>query len=171
METSSPSGIRGRLTWSATADGSVGPTYITFTGLTERELPISTCASGVLVIPISGLCIGGGSLNVDCKTEGFAVFTRKGKDIETINFSHYRENVFRPYVKSKRGKPSDIPLSEANRIVQWQDGGSSQLKAITKEESMIKDEEMIMTANKHSASRSGAEQYLDLMSIFKLLKV
>ena len=61
-------GQRARLTWSAFADGTVATPYITFLGLNEWELPTTKCPSGILMIPIEGLDVGG--VNPDCKSMG-----------------------------------------------------------------------------------------------------
>lgn len=39
---------------------SLTPLVVTVTGLSEKELPVETCQSGVMYIKIPGLCIGTG---------------------------------------------------------------------------------------------------------------
>ena len=57
--TSAAMGTRVRLTWTASADGTVAPAFVTYTGLNERELPTSTCpTTGVLVLSLQGLTVG-----------------------------------------------------------------------------------------------------------------
>ena len=55
------------------------------------------------------------------------------------------------------------------KAVGFLDGGGAQLVAITDEESLILDELIKLTLRKHSASRSGGEQYLDLSRLFKMM--
>ena len=164
---SSLMGQRCKLTWSASADGTVAPAYVTFSGLSERELPPETCPDGIYVIEVPGLAIGG--TNPDCKSVGYIVFMRKGRDVETTNFRHYRQSVFRPYVESKRGLPEGVPIPDDEQAASWSDGATPQLKAILDCTSMMEDSLIKLTDNKHSASRSAVEQYLDLMPIFKLV--
>jgi len=165
--TAAPMGQRARFTWSTSADGTVACPYISFLDLSERELPKTSCPSGVLMIPIEGLAVGG--VNPECKSLGYLVFVRKGEDMETANFTHYRNEVFRSYVHAKRKIRDGVPLSEEERAVSWQDGGGPQLKTIMDADSLTLDDEMKLTVNNHSASRSAVEQMLDLMRIFKIL--
>ena len=89
------------LTWSMTADGTIAPVYVTFLGLSERELPKETFPSGVLVMPIQGLAVGG--VDPSCTSVSYvALFVQAGKDAEKQNFKHYQQAVFRPYVSKKR---------------------------------------------------------------------
>ena len=80
-ESSSTDSLRGfRIRHSTTfnAVGNAAPIYATVYGLGEDELPSATCPTGVLTIPIPGLCFGG---NQDCSNEtiGFLVFLRSTK--------------------------------------------------------------------------------------------
>ena len=51
-------GLRVRLTFTMNATCMLAATFITVTGVTERELPRDVCPSGVLYIKIPGLCLG-----------------------------------------------------------------------------------------------------------------
>ena len=73
-KTSAAMPVRARLTVSAAADGTMCPTYVTITGLNERELPESAAPDGILVVPIKAFCIGGGNLNPDHPQFGCMVF-------------------------------------------------------------------------------------------------
>ena len=77
-------GQRCRLSWTASADGTLAPAYVSFLGLSERELPTATCPSGILVIPIEGLAVGG--VNPDFKSIGYIVLVRQGENMEYENF-------------------------------------------------------------------------------------
>jgi len=167
MEKSLLIGQRARMTWTESADGTVATPYISFLGLNARELPEDTCLSGIMVVPVEGLAIGG--VNPDCKTVGYIVLVRNAPGIETDNFTNYRKTVFRKFVNSKRNAREGIAIPEEESAVSWQDGGGPQLKAITNEDSMAVDEDMKCTINKHSASRSAVEQPMDFTSIFKMI--
>ena len=86
------------------------------------------------------------------------------------NFMFYHEHVYRPYIESKRNLPVGVPISDEQRAVGYRDGGGPQLKAIQNEDSMQKDDDSKITNNKHSASRSAVEQFMDLMRIFMIMK-
>ena len=82
------------------------PFYATVYGLTEEELPTTTCPSGVFTLPVPGLCYGGSQ---DCsnQTVGYLVFLRNAStndDISTDQGNHiqYRNDVFLPWVESTR---------------------------------------------------------------------
>lgn len=156
-----------KITWSASSDGTVAAPYASFLGMSERELPSSTCSSGILVIPIQGLSVGG--VDPRCKSVGYIILVRNGKDNEKHNFKHYRDKVFREFVKCKRSKQEGLSLDEDDRAVGFLDGGGAQLVAVTNEKSLAEDENIKLTLCKHSASRSGSEQYLDLSRIFKTM--
>ena len=82
-------GQRIRLTWTISADGTVAAVYVSVLGLNSRELPVDTCPSGVLVLPIEGLAIGG--VDPDCRAIGYVAFVRAEKDLEKQNFKHYQK--------------------------------------------------------------------------------
>ena len=50
-------GMRVKLTFTFVGHGKMLDAYITVAGLTERELPKSTCPDGILIVPIPGLCM------------------------------------------------------------------------------------------------------------------
>lgn len=108
--TNTPIGVRIRITWTGSADGTVASPYITVANLTERELPERDHPSGIFVMPIKGLCVGG--VNPFCTSVGFIVFMRKGEGVDSKNFKYYREHVYRPYVQAKRYRAEGVPLSD-----------------------------------------------------------
>ena len=86
--------------------GNASPFYATVYGLTEEELNTATCPSGVLTIPVPGLCYGGSQ---DCanQTVGYLVFLRNTSSNDNIstdqrNHIQYRNDVFLPWVESTR---------------------------------------------------------------------
>ena len=104
--TDSLRGIRIRHSVTFNAVGNAAPMYATVYGLSEDELPTSTCPSGAYDIPLEGFCYGGMQ---DCsnKTVGYLVFlrnTNKEDDISTDQLNHmkYRNEVFLPYVQKTR---------------------------------------------------------------------
>mmetsp|Transcript_55208 Transcript_55208/g.59818 ORF Transcript_55208/g.59818 Transcript_55208/m.59818 type:complete len:294 (-) Transcript_55208:21-902(-) len=150
-------GQTARLTWSMIADRTVAPVYVSFLGLSERELPKETFPSGVLVMPIQGLAVGG--VDPSCTSVGYVTFVRAGKEAEKNNFKHYQQAVFRPYVSKKRNVSDDVSPTEADRAVSCSDGGGAQLGALLEEESIDAANSLLLTLCKHSASRTAAEQY------------
>ena len=57
--TDNKNGLRVRLTFTMNGVGMMAAPFITVTGITERELPRSSCPSGVYIMSIPGLCAGG----------------------------------------------------------------------------------------------------------------
>ena len=79
--------------------------YATVYGLTEEELPVETCPTGILPVPLPGFCYGG----QDCsqQTVGHLIFlrnTKNGAEVSTdqLNHEYYRNKVFLPFVENTR---------------------------------------------------------------------
>ena len=102
-------GMRVRLTFTMPGTGSLAPPFITVTGLSEKELPVETCPSGVMHIEVPGLCVGAGQ---DLRHEaiGYVAFIRansnsaSGKTTDIRNFEFYRDEVLIPFVSLIREK-------------------------------------------------------------------
>ena len=104
--TDSKRGVRIRHTVTFNGYGNAAPLYVTVYGLSEEELPSSTCPSGLLSLPLRGFCYGGSQ---DCSNMnyGYIIFLRSTKKDEAIstdqlNHEKYRREVFLPYVESTR---------------------------------------------------------------------
>ena len=85
-----------------------------------------------------------------------------------MRISCFIMNTFIDHTSNQKGV--GVPISEEQRAVGYRDGGGPQLKAIQNEDSMQKDEDIKLTNNKHSASRSAVEQFMGLMRIFMIMK-
>ena len=96
-------GLRVRLTFTMNATGMLAATFITVTGVSEKELPKKTCPSGVLYIQIPGLCIGAAQ-DLRHNAVGYVAFYRTercdvtNKTSEQRNFEYYRENILKPFI-------------------------------------------------------------------------
>ena len=134
QHTSSTTSLRGlRIRHSVTfnAYGNAAPLYATIYGLTEQELPVKTCPSGVLPLLLPGFCFGG-SQDVSNTTVGHIIFlrnTRKEDEISTDQLNHvrYRQEVFLPYVEATRahylrreGWEGDDDVEDEHLWVGWQ---------------------------------------------------
>ena len=77
--TDNKNGLRVRLTFTMNGVGLMAAPFITITGLTERELPKDTCASGVFILTINGLSAGA---NADIRNSapGYVCFVRNQRD-------------------------------------------------------------------------------------------
>ena len=86
----------------------------------------------------------------------------------------YRTYVYHPFIKDVRvtqyGWSGEGPIPRHLTAVSWMDGAHGQLKRITTEENLKKEEELLITLGKHSAARTGREQSADLGPNFKLVK-
>ena len=71
--TDSQRGLQIRHTITFNGDGNTVSFYLTVYGLSEAELPSSTCPSGIYYLPLPGLCYGG-TQNVSNTTIGYLVF-------------------------------------------------------------------------------------------------
>ena len=172
-------GLRVRLTFTLNAIGMMAATYISVTGITEKELPKSKCPSGIYIMKIPGLCPGGGS-DPRLNAPGFVVFLRaeksgvSGKTAEGKKFERYREHVLLPFLSTCRenfyGWHRSSPVPDTLTAVCWCDGANVQLKAITNEQQQIRDKINKIITCKHSASRTSVEQACDCCPVFRSLK-
>mmetsp|Transcript_22410 Transcript_22410/g.25830 ORF Transcript_22410/g.25830 Transcript_22410/m.25830 type:complete len:192 (-) Transcript_22410:151-726(-) len=101
--------------------GSMAAPFISVTGLTDQELPVSKCPSGVLHAVIPSLCVGS-SQDLRHNAVGYVSFLRgntthpEGKTTDQINFEYYREAVLIPFITTIREKlfghspGTDIPI-------------------------------------------------------------
>ena len=104
--TDSLRGLRIRHTVTFNGVGNTAPFYLTIYGLSESELPSSTCPTGVYQLPIPGFCYGGNQ-NVSSSTVGYLIFirsTKKDDEVSTDQLNHeiYRNIVFLPFVEQVR---------------------------------------------------------------------
>ena len=89
-------GIIVRLTWTISASGGIAPIFCQILHLTERELPVATCPSGILIVEVPGLVIGAAADN-RIKKLGYLCFVRQGID-ECHIFREYINRVYIPYI-------------------------------------------------------------------------
>ena len=87
----------------------------------------------------------------------------------------YREEVFHPFIHNIRVTqynmdPSSNEIPDDLRAVAWMDGAQGQIKLITDEENLQKENELKITCDKQSAARTAVEQAADLMPTFELVK-
>jgi len=101
-------GQRVRFTITISAGGYMAPLFMTVAGLSDGELPQSTCPDGVLILKIPGLCVGG---TVDPRIQncGYVAFTHSRKDGSTSEespemtiFRYYRTNILLPWIEELR---------------------------------------------------------------------
>ena len=64
-----------RMNQTFNAMGATAPIYLTIHGLTLRELPPESCPSGVLIVPVNGLCISS-EQDVRYNDVGYIAFVR-----------------------------------------------------------------------------------------------
>ncbi|CAB9496116.1 hypothetical protein SEMRO_1_G000930.1 [Seminavis robusta] len=165
-------GMRLKVTHIMTAAGTNGPVWISATGLTERELPRSKCPSGVLVLEIEGLHIGGGGVTAFGEQNGFVMFVRNDDDklTEKVKVEAFLDRCLFPFVsrlRQKRGWQPGTPVPDSMTFVTWLDGEMAQL-ATTVDPGMIgKLNHSKIIVNKQSAARSAVEQPCDASPIFK----
>lgn len=175
-------GFRVKHTFTFSAAGQLAPFYTTISGLSEKELPVETCPSGMLVMEVPGLAVGS-DVDPSNNLPGYVVFLRKTGDnsLDKRKHKHYNDVAFIPHLQRTRqqwggleiGSDSDvteveIPLDQT--AVRYFDGEHAQMGIITEEEMLDLYERLRLIANKQSAARSGSEQAADLSKLFQLLK-
>ena len=159
--------------------GATGPIYLTVNNLNNRELPESTCPSGLLVIKVPGLCLGS-QKDIRYNQVGYLVFIRNTKDpiskksAETKNFEYYNNEVLLPFVcncliKYFGFNPETDQLTKDLTAVTSSDGCNAQLNAVTTEENLKKEEALKIRRNKVGAASTGTQQACDLAEVFSLI--
>jgi len=99
--------LRVRLTFTMNATCMIAATFITVTGVTERELPRDVCPSGILYIKIPGLCLGAAQ-DLRHDTVVYVAFYRTERcevsqsTAEQRKFSFYREHILKPFASKVR---------------------------------------------------------------------
>ena len=111
-------GMRVKLTFTFTGGGQMFNPYVTVSGLSERELPQKNCPSGILTVPIPGLCM---ECNRDprCEKVGHVIFlcnTVSEESIHLKNHEHYHKEVYRPCVNNIRKTVHGYSASETSKV-------------------------------------------------------
>lgn len=76
-------GLRVKVTHTFAANGASAPVFVSVCGSNERELSIVDCSSGVLILDVAGLCVGGAGVNVGSSNEGCMIFACNDQDRQT----------------------------------------------------------------------------------------
>jgi len=97
-ETLSMKGLRVKITFTFFAVGVMAPLFITMCGLNDREMNYSKC----LLVPIKGLYVIGGGINLNNTTVGHIRFIQKQKDADLVRYMHYQDNVLLPFLSENR---------------------------------------------------------------------
>jgi hypothetical protein len=150
--------------------GNSAPAVYIISGLTEYKMP----NDDFLVIEIKGLCVGGDGVG-GSNEKGYIILMRNKKGMQKVRFAWILKNILVPFVEKLRWKYSRFKraggqVPEWERAVLWCDGDNSQIYSITSEEGLQLLREHGIIANKHSASRTGAEQGPDLNAVFPTSK-
>lgn len=100
LSTPNMHGLRMKHTFTFSGAGQCAPIFITITGLTAGELDVNLCPSGLLVLKIRGLSIGG-AVNPFITDIGYLCFTRSDgtSNIDQRRHEFYRQNVYLPFIE------------------------------------------------------------------------
>ena len=116
-------GIRIRRTVTFNGVGNAAPLYITVYGLTEQELPVATCPSGVHHVQLPDLSYGASQ---DCSntTIGHMIFLRStepGSDVSTDQLNHekYRNESTREFYLPREVWTRNDPVVDDNVWINW----------------------------------------------------
>lgn len=166
MSTPQMHGQRIKHTFTFSGAGQCAPIFITVTGLTASELDVDCCPSGMLVLQIRGLCIGG-AVNPNNNDIGYLGFTRSdgANNIDQRRHEYYRQNVYLPFIQATRRHFDMIePGAEIPDHCYW-----PQLKGVTEEKLIEEATRLKHTDCKHAAGASLVQQPCDLAPVFKTL--
>ena len=157
--------------------------------MTSDEMPHDE----IVTVPVKGLFVGG-DRNVFCEEEGFITFVRGNHEEDDVEVNDdsteeendktyrskesrvarlHRELVYYPFIEKIRKSRYDMQgddVPDDLRVVSWSDGANAQIKHITNEETLKKDEDLKITNCKHSAARTAVEQAADATPVFKMVK-
>mmetsp|Transcript_17665 Transcript_17665/g.25949 ORF Transcript_17665/g.25949 Transcript_17665/m.25949 type:complete len:148 (-) Transcript_17665:2604-3047(-) len=111
--------------------------YVTVSGLTARDLPPKSCPSGILPVPIPGLCMER-SKDPSCEKVGYLMLLRSDVSLESVhlrNHTHYHKNVYKPCMNEVRKHTHQFDIDTEKEVpinltsVGWNDGDVHQLKS------------------------------------------
>ena len=163
-------GVRIVLNTTFTAGGLTAPVFVTVYGMTSNEMP----QDEIVTVPVKELFVEG-DRNVFCEEEGFITFVRGNHEEDKVEVDTdsteeddktyyskesrvarlHHELVYYPFIekicKSRYGMQGD-EVPDDLQAVSWSDGANAQIKHITNEETLKKDEELKITNCKHSAA-------------------
>jgi hypothetical protein len=165
-------GLQVKNTFLMTAAGKTAPVFISVCGLNERELNVNLCPTGVLLLTIEGLCVGGGGVQTGVDAPGYVLFVCNDKDGETekLKCRKYMDTIVFPFVDQVRketdGWDPTMELDSSMKFVLWCDGDLAQLDVLTDPEYVAKFKEKLIVACKQNAARTGVEQAADQANVF-----
>ena len=154
-------GMRVKVACLMTTVGTVGPVFLSVTGLTERELSVHQCKSGFLNLEFDDLCDGGGGLlSAEQGPKGYVMLIRNegDKNTDKAKFEAYRDKVLLPFVAKIRAKNGDSAINDGARFVAWCYGDLAQLATTVDEATVNQYKELNITSNKQSVAKSATEQ-------------
>ena len=163
-------GLRVVLNQTFTAGGTTAPTWITIYGFNELEMPFND----IVVIEVPGLCTAGDQCL--SQQIGYICFVRGKGEIDTTpdlpetveedDDDHlsilskesrvakiYRERVYHPFITKLRQiyynyeENEDEPVPDWLTAVSWMDGANAQLKLMTTETCLEKEQKMKIVTN------------------------
>lgn len=156
-------------------NGTLAPFVFTLKGLSVRELSVPFA-----VLPVPGLCIGGG-VTPGAQPVGYICFVQGGSETEAGTqsgerqfCSWYRTAIMRPFVQANRanlGHVDGTPVPDDFTAVTWMDGAALPIAAVVDELSLEVEALLKIIVCKHCAASSATEQPCDLSVIFRVLKL
>ena len=98
-------------------------------GLSERKLPSDACPSGVLILKVDGMSVGGSEA-------GTIIFVRNDHDkqTDTVRFRVHRDEIFLPFVNKQRmdcdGWTEGCTIDDSMQVISWCDGDLQQIATV-----------------------------------------
>ena len=78
-------GLCVKIIFTFSAVGVSAPIFIAVYGLNKRETPKDKC----ILVPLKGLYIGGGGVNMNTAMDGYVLFMQRQENANTICYTHY----------------------------------------------------------------------------------
>jgi hypothetical protein len=172
-------GLLVKLTFSFSVGSTMAPPVIRVAGLSEAELPVEMTESPMLIVQVSGLCVGS-SVDLHLRDVGYIVFMRSTSKDQSISsdqifFEWYYEDVFRKFVANQRklyDRWEEGTTVEPELIaVSWNDGDIPQLAAHGEAKRLEEYCEARIRTCKQNAARTGSDQATDVCRVFLVIKL
>ena len=114
-------GLRVNFTYTFSAAGTMAPIFISVLGLTERDLPREI----IFLIKITGLCVGGGGVNLEAQQYGIIIFMCGENEMDKKRYQIYRDEIIIPFIAYTRAEYGEwrvgMTIHEELKAVSWCD--------------------------------------------------
>ena len=162
-------GLRVKITYTFSADGTMAPIFIPVLGITEREMPRYT----IILIKIKGLCVGGKGVSMGAQQYGIIIFICSENAMDKKRYQIYRDKILIHFIAQPRSEYGEwsvgMTISKELRASSWCDENLAHIDNIINDTSLKFYKENNISANKQNSARSATEKATDLAKVFKIM--